>query len=150
MTLRKHMNIRGGMMKDPRPSIIAWMNKHQKPIMIILGVLTLWMICTPAKAEWTHDDTVRQSIFLGLKVIDGLQTHEIVKHPDKFKEANPFLPEHPTMGQVNRFILVGAIVPSLMAYWFEGDTRKGFQYGIILAQGAVDISNWKVGVRIDI
>jgi len=137
-------------MKDHRPSIIAWMNKHQKPIMIILGVLTLWMICTPAKAEWTHDDTVRQSIFLSLKVIDGLQTHEAVKHPDKFKEANPFLPEHPTMGQVNRFIIGGAIASTLLAYWFEGDVRKGFQYGLIIEQGLTDIYNWKVGVRIDI
>lgn len=83
-----------------------------------LLVLTL-LLSAPAEAqEWPAAD---RQLFVAahvLSAIDYLQTRDIVRRPQEFHERNPFLPDSPTMGQVNRYYLIRTAALTAAAFTF--------------------------------
>ena len=66
----------------------------------LLVIAILWS-CSGHADDWTSVDTKREVAFQTVWLLDCLQTHQIVEHPDKWHEENSYLGEHPTMGAVN-------------------------------------------------
>lgn len=81
-------------------------------------VFCLLLLALPAQArEWT-DSEIRWGAALAVtRVVDWGQTRYIARHPDKFRELNPLLPEHPTLGDVNRHFLVSTAVMLAAAHY---------------------------------
>lgn len=105
---------------------------------------------TPAFAdEWKTTDKVLFGAFIGLQVIDTLQTYEIRKHPDEWKETNPLYGSPPNMSKV---IAVKALYTGLVYYLLdtqtssEGRTRALLVLDAVAA--AVVIHNHGIGIRI--
>ncbi len=110
------------------------------------------LLCAiPAHADdWLVRDKILFSAFVGLQVADTLQTYEIIKHPDKFKEANPLYGNPPKMGLV---IGAKAAYTGLVYYLLDTQTGRDNRTAALLVldaiAGAIVLHNHTVGVRIE-
>lgn len=95
-------------------------------VAMIIGTVLAALLGAPHAnaAEWDNTDRVMFGTFVGLQVVDGLQTHWAVKHPDQFHEANPLLGTEP--GDAKIILFKSAAVG--LVYWLVKDadsaTRK--------------------------
>ncbi len=91
-------------------------------------------------------DMVLQGAWLGLHVVDFMQTHDIVRNPDKFHEQNPILGKHPSTGNVNTFFLASAVIHTGIVWALPQKQRVWFQgIGIVIKAGTV-ASNKHLGL----
>ena len=99
-------------------------------------------------AEWDTTDKALFSGFVALQVVDTLQTNEIRKHQDKFRETNSLYGNPPSMGRVVavKSLFVGG------TYWLVKDADPTIRKWTL---GALDVlyvgvvaHNYQVGVRI--
>ena len=97
--------------------------------------------------KWTREDKILQCTQLTIHGIDWLQTREIVKD-DYYYESNPRLGEHPTMWEVDRYMLFSAGLVTSVTHILPQDWRKYwlmFQIGLV--SGKVE-HNYNIGIRI--
>ena len=107
---------------------------------------------------WTWKDTALQGVFLVETAIDLGQTLDIAKRPGEYYEAiNPFLPRHPTEGQVWVWMLASAGVHTLVSmalppkaeiFGYEIRPRLLWQGVSIVAEGANITRNACIGLRV--
>lgn len=116
----------------------------------VLLAIALFLGTPMAKAEWSGMDTTLQSVSMTLTVVDWLQTREIVKHPDKWKETNPMLGEHPSMGAVNTYFAGHLAINWFVARWLDPPARTFWQVGIIFNEVDAVTNNISNGIRIRI
>ena len=70
----------------------------------LIVILALFIATTAsAKDKWTTKNTILQSTFAAVTVIDWAQTLHAARNPDKFTETNPILGSHPSKGRVNAY-----------------------------------------------
>ncbi len=98
-----------------------------------LALAMILCLASPVKADykfaekWSTQDTILQ-ITVGIAFgIDYIQTMQrAVNHPDQWEETAPWLPKHPTNGQVTTVFVVGyglhtlvslALPPKYRPYW---------------------------------
>lgn len=85
---------------------------------IILGLLALFAAyhVTGEAREWTKQEKQWAAAALAVTAVDWAQTRYIAAHPDRFRELNPLLPDHPTLGQVNRHFVRSILITGLVAH----------------------------------
>lgn len=98
-------------------------------------------------AEWDTTDKVLYGSFVGLQVIDGLQTHYATHHPDQFREANPLLGSYPSDGKIIavKSLLVGGTYYVLKDA--DSQTRKTVLTVLDCIYIGVTAHNAAIGVR---
>mgnify|MGYP003394102298 CR=1 FL=1 len=126
-------------------------------------ILILFLIfATPANATdpWSRGDTYREVAALTLRLIDYRTlsaiarvanyktTLQIAKHPNEYREANPLLGEHPSVGEVNTFFIIATVAHPIISYALPKEYRKAFQYISIGASGTASITNVWSGLKI--
>jgi len=94
------------------------LDKFCSIVLMVFSILAIFLalfIAFPCKAEtWTTEQKQLAGIATTLMVVDWAQTRHIANNPHKFHELNPLLPNHPSIGQVNRhFIISGLIIGTL-------------------------------------
>lgn len=120
----------------------------------VLVGLALGAILGPREARtadwgterWTASDTVRQGALVGLQVVDWRQTRWFVKHPayydctaarceaGSYRERNPVLGAHPSVGKVNNLIGASIVGHALVSAALPRAWREGWQYTWIGAE----------------
>lgn len=100
-----------------------------------------------AHDEWTTSDTKRQAVYLTLHTIDWAQTRYIAKNPDKWRELNPLIGEHPSVGRVDGYFATGALLHTGIAYVLPEKWRKGFQYVTIGIEAGITARNYHLGIK---
>jgi hypothetical protein len=80
--------------------------------------------------------------------VDWGQTRYISKH-QKYHEVNPLLGEHPTIGRVNRYMLVSGLTHVVVSDFLSPPWRERFQYVTIGLKASVVTYNYSVGIRVD-
>jgi hypothetical protein len=111
--------------------------------------LALLIISTSCFAdEWTRQDTYREGSYFFLDAIDWLQTRNIAKHPNKFRECTSTfaLGEHPSVLQVNRYFAGMALAHVRLSYALRKEWRHGFQYVSIGFEFREDFHNHQLGI----
>ena len=114
---------------------------------LILSALIILLLAPPVQA-WTKADTAREITWQVLHVIDWGQTLDIARNPDKFHELNPILGRHPSVGNVNLYMLSGMIVHPIVSYLLPDKIRPYFQYISIGMSGACVINNIEAGIKV--
>lgn len=66
--------------------------------------------------EWTQQEKRWAAAAAAVTLVDWAQTRYIAKHPDKYRELNPLLPDHPSLGDVNRHFVRGTLLTGLAAH----------------------------------
>lgn len=115
-------------------------------------VWLLLLISTQAHAwmgdEWTHEQKNLALVYVGTRVLDWSQTRNIAKNPNRYYEKSPFLPDHPSMGQVNRYFIVGTAASLLIADLLPSSYRRYGLYVMIGVSGLHVTRNLSLGIGI--
>lgn len=113
-----------------------------------IAALLLALSATAHAQSWMPEQTKMGLALAGLHAIDCLQMREIAKRPDLYHEANPFLPRHPSMRDVNLF----CIGSTALGYWLldsAGNNRDAYlKTGIDLKIIVIGHNHFGVGLRI--
>lgn len=99
--------------------------------------------------SWNSGDSFRAAGFGALHLADWAQTRYGVEHPDKFKEYNHSLGEHPSRKDVNRFFAQGVLVYGLASLILPPDWRRPFQYLVIGYKASTVERNYQAGAKFE-
>ena len=112
-------------------------------------ILALLLLAIPAQArDWTAEEKRWAGALVVTRLIDWGQTRHIARNPDRFREANPLLPDHPSLGDVNRHFLVGTALMFAVAHYVPQHRTRILQTWVVIGV-ATNLHNLHVGVRID-
>lgn len=115
---------------------------------LIALFLASWLVTPQAHAaEWDNTDTALFAGLVTLQVVDTLQTNEIRKHPDRFRETNPLYGNPPNMAGV---IGIKTLVTGGVYYIVKDSPNRKLILGVMDAlMFSVVLHNYNVGVRIN-
>lgn len=118
-----------------------------KYIFIILLIL---VSACPVEGQpsWTTTDTMLEGTWIVLHVLDWKQTLVIARNPHKFHELNPIIGKHPSIGKVNSYMLLSALVHPIISYHLPQPYRSYWQYLTISATGGLVIHNFNIGIKV--
>lgn len=116
----------------------------------ILAILAACMIQASPATAWDTKDTALQTVVSAAMVADWMQTRDIVRHPDRFKETNLILGSHPHKDQVDAYFAACLIGHAAISYLLpdEGPYRNIWQAIWIGAEINQVVRNAKIGIRI--
>ena len=115
-----------------------------KKLLTIFILSTLLCSCS----SWTKADLTREGLWSAAHIIDWKQTRYAMEHPERFKELNPALGDHPSEGRINTFMGVTWIGHILISHLLK-DKKKDFQNITLGAKIAVNINNYYVGAEVE-
>lgn len=113
---------------------------------LVATAIALALLATPAhSAEWDTTDKVLYSTFVTLQVVDGLQTHYALHHPEQFRELNPLMKSDGAIVAIKSLLVGGSYYLLKDA---DSQTRKA---ALVVLDGlylGVTAHNASIGVRI--
>lgn len=117
--------------------------------MIRALVVVLLLLAAPVSAQdWSAEEKTWAAAWLTTMAVDWGQTRYIARHPDRFRELNPMLPDHPTLGQVNRHFLVGTALMFAAAHYMP--TYRTGMLQVWFGLGVIGVArNAHLGVRFE-
>ena len=109
----------------------------------------LFALAIPCQAaDFDTTEKALYGTFIGLQVLDAVQTMQISRHPDQFRETNPLLGSHPSDARIigTKLLFSGALT---WALWDSSHQTRKLSLGTLDAFyiGVVD-HNYRVGIRI--
>lgn len=113
---------------------------------IILAVALL-LISVEIKADNYKQYLVH--VGAGLIVIDYLQTREVAKNPDKYKEVGLLISDQPTMREVNQVYAVQLAGHYALDRYFKGDAKLIYNSMMIGSRLIAVIYNRRIGITIE-
>lgn len=89
--------------------------------MKILFVIFILFFAITSKAQFLHDWSTLDKTLLATStaanVVDWGQTRTIAMNPDQWRERNPLLGEHPSVGRVNNYFIARLILAPVLAHY---------------------------------
>jgi hypothetical protein len=135
-------------------------------VMLIVFFALTW--CGRAKAgtflstpsDWTTNDTLRQTTYEALHLVDLGQTLYIADHPNEFTEANSAwaIGAHPSKGRVYTYFVVTGVGNYLVAKWlpsyaqvlgYDVNPRAIWQSFFIVDSAYGVAHNNSIGIKIE-
>lgn len=116
----------------------------------LLAIIVLALApCLPVRAqeEWTGTQQALAATALVLVAADWAQTRYIARNPDRFRELNPLLPEHPTVAQVNRHFALSIAAGAVLAHFLPSEWRTVFLGSVVVAEASIVGRNFKLGIK---
>ena len=125
--------------------------------MRILLFIALVLISTSTSADvWREGDTYRELSYQTLNIVDWGQTRYTAKHPERFKEDGAgtggsawLIGQHPSTTDVDRLMVMSAILHPIISYYLPHGWREAFQYVSIGMKLDATIGNASVGVKFE-
>ncbi len=114
------------------------------PIMLAICVLAG---CS-GNHPWTRKDTAALATYTVFHVADWMQTRQVAKNPDCYREINPILGEHPSTPLVDAYFAFTWIANYLITRELDEPYRTGWQIGGIAIEAGFVIHNNSVGVKL--
>jgi hypothetical protein len=127
----------------------------------LLSLPLLFACVPPCHADdWSSSDSYRQAALTALLVADWAQTRWAIKHNENlrycgynaepcrfYKEQNPLLGEHPTIGKVNNLIGASILGHAAIAYMLPRGWREGWTNVWIGVEASAVYYNRSVGLK---
>lgn len=95
--------------------------------LLLAALLALTSGAARAGKEWTDQNRALQATLATVTFMDYLQSRGIVKHPDRYGEGSPLLPQHPSMAQLNRHFAMVLGLQYFMIDRVDSEARVGLQ-----------------------
>lgn len=110
-------------------------------------MLALLLIAWPVSArDWTGEEIGWGAAAAAVRLADWAQTRNIVRNPDRFREANPIIGEHPSRGRVDGAFVLGSALLFGLAHYLPQYRKQILQWFVVLGAGVV-ARNAIIGVR---
>jgi hypothetical protein len=121
-----------------------------KNILFALLFLSSFNAC--AFDEWSDADVKREAVYLAFHAMDWAQTRNIARNPDKYEEsgivARQVIGAHPSIAQVDAYIIGSAIAQYAIAQALPTEYRTIFQYVTIGDAANSVVGNFRIGLKI--
>lgn len=98
------------------------------------------------KSAWTWEDTALEAAFIIVGSIDRNQTMHMADHPDRYRELNPLLGEHPSRARINTAFFVGTAGHAAISYALPKPYRTWWQGMTLFIESSVVNSNNNLGL----
>lgn len=108
------------------------MTRHLLPILLLLSGCSTTQLHTTSNV---------------LLVADWAQTRYISKHPQEYRELNPTLDDHPSIGAVNTHFAVALLANNTLYYLLSDKNRRTWSLVLDGMEGACVANNARIGVR---
>ncbi len=109
--------------------------------------LCLLLLALPAQArDWTNEELGWGAAAAAVRLADWAQTRNIVRNPDRFREVNPLIGEHPSRGRVDGVFILGSALLFAAAHYFP-EYRKSILQVYVVIGGGVVARNASIGVK---
>ena len=109
----------------------------------VIALLFAW----PAQArDWTNEELGWGAAAAAVRLADWAQTRNIVRNPDRFREVNPLIGEHPSRGRVDGVFILGSALLFAAAHYFP-EYRKSILQVYVVIGGGVVARNASIGVK---
>ncbi len=110
-------------------------------------MLAILLIAWPVSArDWTGEEIGWGAAAAAVRLADWAQTRNIVRNPDRFREVNPIIGEHPSMGRVDGVFILGSALLFAAAHYFPEYRRSILQVYVVIGSGVV-ARNASIGVK---
>ena len=103
---------------------------------------------TVSARRWTAENTVFAFCATSALVMDWAQATYIAEHPDKVREINPILGEHPSVGQVNVYSVSSIVGALAVAGALPNPWRNRFLKAVYMVEMLAVIWNASSGVGV--
>jgi hypothetical protein len=114
-------------------------------VALSLGVL---LLSAPAFAgERSKTDYTLAGAFAVLHWADWRQTSDAISQPDRYEEANPLLGKNPSQAELDRFMIVGALIVGGIAILLDDVNRTNFLIGMVIVKSIAVGHNYSIGLR---
>lgn len=115
----------------------------------LLALVLLGLSGCAGNREWTKFNTVAQTTYTALHVVDWMQTRQIAKNPDKYTEGvNPILGEHPSVGRVDAWFVAAGLANFGISYALPHPYREMWQVGSSGVEIQMFMMNKAAGIAI--
>jgi len=115
---------------------------------IIILVALLLPASAPAFDPWNTQDVALEVTWQLVHLIDWGQTRNIAAHPEKYREINPILGDHPSRQKVNLYMATGTLVHLGITHVLPKRCRPYFQGVTIGLSGACVLHNFNIGLQV--
>lgn len=116
----------------------------------MIKLFLFFVLLFPLSAlAWNKTDTQREIIWQLIHIVDWGQTVDIAKFPDHYQEINPLLGKHPSVNDVNRYMVVSSVTHYIISRSLKPKYRKYWQYVTIGITGTLITHNYNVGLRVN-
>jgi len=109
---------------------------------ILFFPTTVWAFCD----NWSTTDTVMESAFVSLTIVDWSQTKEFVAQ-GTLEEQNPILGKHPSQARIDTYMILAIAAQAGVACWLPQEWREGFLAGSVVIEAWAVNNNLTLGVR---
>jgi hypothetical protein len=111
-------------------------------------VLLLYLFAAPLTAQQrTPSDYALAGLSTALIVADWSQTLQIAANPLRYREFNPLLGGHPSIGRVNTICALG-VIANVAALRLPTTPRRIWYVAVLLIEGYAVSANLSSGLRI--
>lgn len=124
------------------------MNITERVILLLCFLFVILFSPRSHADDWSTGDTYREVTFQTLWVVDFGQTRNISEHTQQYYETNHYLGQHPTLGAVDRYFIVGAALHAGIAYVLPESLRAPFQYVTIGIETGYVAHNFHLGIGV--
>lgn len=100
--------------------------------------------------RWTALDFSLQGAYLALRYIDWRQTREVAKHPELYRETLRFLGDHPSPGDVNRYMAAIAVAHAGISMYLDRPYRTAWQAVTLFEVYGATRRNHRLGLCVSI
>lgn len=119
------------------------------PIVAIMAIAGVLLLFNPNADPMTKEQKVTQGAYLSVHAIDWGQTRYIAKNPGGHSELNPILGEHPSVGEVDRYMAATALLHTGITKSLPSKYRKYWQIFTIGVEAGTVTRNIQMGVKVD-
>lgn len=122
-----------------------------KQVVKTLIIFLVMMFASPCYAAdpWTKTDIALEAIYQLTCAADWLQTRYIAANPERYRELNFILGDHPSIRKVDLYFLTMGIAHCVVSHYLPKPYRSIFQVaGIVVEVDAVR-HNYILGIKFE-
>jgi hypothetical protein len=97
---------------------------------------------------WDACDKGLGAAALAFSLADWRQTYLVAKYPDRWREKNNLLDDHPSKGHVNNYFAASLLLGTALAEILPSPARKGFLAGSLAVELRVVTRGYALGMRL--
>ena len=130
-------------MKLNRKAFAAWLRGAVAAMALLAPFGTV-----QAADEWNLEERTTFAMSSVMLVADWAQTRQIARNADQYRETNPILGEHPSMGRVNTYFATALMLNYVIGRSLDRRWRTAWFVTVQSVEASVVQRNLSIGLEV--